>query len=129
MFSPTYSTNTTKFPTDYITNKNKLIPNTLRSPLPTKPMQDIPHHNFLKEINPAIMNLLIQRNNQSNLNYIGTYFLPIVSKENIALGLLSKPNHGIMIKLQIKDYNIYQSQKEFHLEEIECVPWISDTLV
>ena len=35
----------------------------------------------------------------------------MVSKQNITLGLLLKQYHGIMIKLQIKDYNIYQSQK------------------
>lgn len=74
---------------------------------------------FHKEISPAIINLLIQHSNQ-----FVTYLLTIVSKQNIALGLLLKPDH---VKLQIKDYNIYQSQKEFHLEEIECVPWISDT--
>lgn len=67
---------------------------------------------FQKEISPAIINLLIQHSNQ-----FVTYLLTIVSKQNIALGFLLKPDH---VKLQIKDYNIYQSQKEFHLEEIDC---------
>ena len=32
-----------------------------------------------------------------------------------------------MIKLQIKDYNIYESQKYFPMGEIEFLTWINDT--